>query len=717
MSFLWTKFPSWLYLVTLLAAIAVIGVACGEDATPASEPTQPVMAPTAVMAPTQVMAPTPTPVDVAAISSDLQKSVSEAIAGIEFPETLSEGEMQQAIGDAIAAIEFPETLSEADIQQLVEAAVMEATADAPEPLSQAEIAAIVRGAIPTPAPTSTPIAMMVPVPPPPPEYVARGKYGGTPPWAITNDPGDLDLHSGASLQTSAVVALPRYSQLVEFDPIGWNSIIGDLAIDWKVSEDGINYTFYLHPDANWHDGMPVTAKDIVFSLDRIVDPDELRPQAGGAIRPFYEHGTASVVDDKTVNVPLKFPSAAFMPYLAFPLVAMYPEHIAGTLTQQEVSCCYDPMVGSGPWIMKEFRRGISIEWEKNPNYFKDGLPFWDGFTMFHIGEPNRMIASLQTEQVMGWATIFSGGPSQRDYEQLERDTNGQIVPLALPAWGGWGLLMNHNKPPFDNPNVRKAVALVLDRVEILKSVWDGVGQQGQPLPGITPLKQSRTEWPGWRYVDSNGDLITEDPVQVVGAQKHPEDIAEAIRLIDEAGARGFKGTMLEYNIPRWVDMVRVISQQLETHFDWDLELEIVDLNVVIEEARAGNYDLYSDGSLIHVNDPGSIIPEWYQRGGGRNYQEWSHPKIDRLYDEQFKAPTEAARLAILKEMETALREEVSPHWITIMWAQALGAMNVKIRNFHMPGPNDAGLSGTAIVAATEHMWFDPDAQPGQGLGE
>jgi len=547
--------------------------------------------------------------------------------------------------------------------------------------------------------------------------VARGKYGGNPAFAITNDPGDLDLHSGASLQTSAVVGLPRYSQLVEYDPVGWNQIIGDLAIAWEVSPDGSTYRFTIHPDANWHDGKPVTAKDIVFSLDRITDPNETRTQAAGALKPFYEHGTASVVDDKTVDVPLKFASAAFLPFLTFPLIAMYPEHVAGSLTQEEVSCCYEPMIGSGPWQLKEFKKSVSIEWEQAPNYFKEGLPFWDGFTMFHIGEPSRLIASLQTEQVVGWASIFGGGPSMDDYRQLEKDTNGLVVPINLPNWGGWGLLMNIDNPPFDNPNVRKAVALALDRVEIIKAAFGGNGQQGQPLPGVTPLSESRTSWPGWRYVDSSGNLITDDPVDVVGAQKHPDDIAEARRLVTEAGALNLNLTIMEYNIPNWIDYMRMVGDQMNAAFGWEFEYHIVDLNAVIDEAYAGNYDLYGDGSLIHVADPASIIPEWYMEGGGRNYREWSHPAIDSLFDQQFRAATTTKRAQLLKEMENMLRLELAPHWITLMWAEARGGMNIKIRNFTVPGPNDAGLSGLGIVAATEHLWYDPNIAPGSGLGQ
>ncbi len=731
-----------LALILPLVLVMVLAVACGDDE-PESAPAAPAGVTAAEIQAIIAGIQIPTGLSQADVSkvvseamaaqpgisgADLQAAVDSAVAkAVTALPTVAAGVTAADLQAAIAGIQIPEGLSESDVSSIVTAAM-----SAQPGLSAAAVSTIVSDAIAAQpgisaadlqdavdeavakAVAAMPVARPVPATP---AFVARGKYGGNPPWAITNDPGDLDLHSGASLQTSAIVALPRYSQLVEWDPIGWDKLVGDLATGWEVSEDGMSYRFFIHPFAKWHDGVAVTAKDIVFSLDRIADPDERRTQAASAIKPFYEHGTARVVDDKTVDVPVKFPTGAFMPFLAFPLVAMYPEHIAANLTQEQVSGSYEPMIGSGPFLMKEFKRGISIEWEANPDYFKEGLPFWDGFTMFNIGEPTRMIASLQAGQVMGWSAIFGGGLKLRDVQQLENDTNGQIVPITLPAWGGWGLLMNPENPPFDNPNVRKAVALVLDRVEILKAVWDGVGQQGQPIPGVTSLEESRTTWPGWRYVDADGNLITEDPVQVVGAQKHPDDIAEAIRLIEEAGAMGFQGTMMEYNIPNWINMVTVIAQQLKTHFDWDLEFSIVDLNAVIEEAYAGNYDLYSDGSLIDVNDPAWIIPEWYMEGGGRNYSEWSDPKIDRLFEEQWRAPTASARRVVLKEIETALRTEVAPVWITIMWAEATGAMNVKVRNFHMPTLTDGGLSGTAIVAAMEHLWFDPDAQPGQGLGE
>ena len=154
--------PLVLILIPVMLTLVFL-IACGGEATTAPEPTQAMMAPV----------PTPTPVDLSGITSEMQKSIADAMAGIESPETLSEGEIQKLVQDAVAqaaasavasvVASVPEPLSDAEITELVEAAVAQAAASAPEPVSEAEIAAIVMAAIPTPVPTPTamaPVAMM-----------------------------------------------------------------------------------------------------------------------------------------------------------------------------------------------------------------------------------------------------------------------------------------------------------------------------------------------------------------------------------------------------------------------------------------------------------------------------------------------------------------------------------------------------------------------------
>ena len=139
-----------------------------------------------------------------------------------------------------------------------------------------------------------------------------------------NNPGFWDVHYGGSLTTTLMPSAPRFNQLVEYNPVKTDEIIGDLAESWEVSNDGTVYTFRIH-DAQWTDGKPVHAEDIVFSLDRMVEPGAIRARTG-SLKQFYEQGTAEVIDERTVRVPIKFPAATFLLNMASDYFKMYPKH-------------------------------------------------------------------------------------------------------------------------------------------------------------------------------------------------------------------------------------------------------------------------------------------------------------------------------------------------------------------------------------------------------
>src|SRR5260370_23654824 len=109
-----------------------------------------------------------------------------------------------------------------------------------------------------------------------------------------------------------------YNQLIEYNPETADpfDLRGDLATKWELSEDGKFYTFHLNPKAKWHDGKPVTAEDVVYSMDSMVDADAKPPRVvtAPALNPYYEKGTARAIDAHTVEIPLKIPSPTdFLP--------------------------------------------------------------------------------------------------------------------------------------------------------------------------------------------------------------------------------------------------------------------------------------------------------------------------------------------------------------------------------------------------------------------
>ena len=719
----------WLVLGPLVAAL-VIAAACGGDEPeePAGLTAEDVRSVVQEAVGDQVSAEDVRSVVQEAVgeqatAEDISMMVKEAVSGIDIPEGVSAEEVSSLVTSAVGEIDIPKGVSAEEIDAMVKRATEQAIAGAEAGVTAEELAAAidkaVADAVADAVATILPVERIMEIAVTPvaqataPEdalpFVKDAKYGGTPPFAITADPGFLDLHAGASYNSSFTVSIPRFNQLVEFNPDNYNQLIGELATGWDLSADGRTYTFDIHPTANWHDGEPVTAADVVFSLDRIADPDAIRPQAGAALRPFYERGTATALDPKTVEVPLYFPSAAFLPWLAFPLIAMYPKHVVDGLSQADANCCYENLVGSGPFMLKDFQRGSHIKWEKNPDYFRPGQPFLDGMDHFKILDPNRAILGMKTGQLMAFANFFQSGSTIDVFQQLEADTNGEVKTVEVKNAINRGLIINWTKPPLDNPNVRKAIMLALDRVEYVKTIWKGFGRQGTFIPGGSSVDHAEQNWPGWRYVDADGNLLTTDPVQVDGSMKHPEDVAEAQRLMEEAGAMGAQLDMLVFTIPAYQSIGQITAQQMKKYFDWDVTVRAVDLAAAMEESFAGRFDLYADGSLVPLADASTLLSQHYQAGGGRNPLNWFDERIDKLGAEAFRATTIEDRKAKYLEIEQIFVDEGHAQFIPVGWFPYVGGVNVKLRNFNMPIPGDVGYSPMIVAAQAEHWWIDNDA--------
>ena len=292
---------------------------------------------------------------------------------------------------------------------------------------------------------------------------------------------------------------------------------------------------YHYERLQWTDSKPVTAKDIVFSLDRIVEPGAVRGRSA-SLRRFYEHGTAKIIDDRTVEVPIKFVAATFLVNLALDYMKMYPEHIVKGQSQADLNCCFENMLGSGPWVWKEWVKEVSYTYEKNANYFKEGRPFFDGFKVFIIRDIARQLAALKIGQVVGTYGPYHGSYLPKDMATLEKETGGQMRAMNLKDSDIKGFIYHINKPPFGDPRVRRAFYLAVDRDQIMDTVhgkeYSSIGTWFAPGT-VEDLNEVRQQ-PGYRTL--NGE-------------KHPDDIIEAKKLLAEAGYPDGKGLEITFNLP------------------------------------------------------------------------------------------------------------------------------------------------------------------------
>jgi peptide/nickel transport system substrate-binding protein len=568
--------------------------------------------------------------------------------------------------------------------------VFKATGAVPISLVLLLIFSVVRAPAATPTPTPSPEGQTFAFPWPP-DWVARGKYQKMVLRGIIGfNPGQWDVQACGTLPDCLMPSGPQFNGLVYHNPVHPDEIVCDLCDRWTVSPDGTTYTFRLR-EAQWHDGTPVTAEDIKFSLDRITEPGAIRVRTG-VLRTFYEHGSAQVLDDRTIRVPIKFASPLFLENLASEYMKMYPKHVAAKLSPEEAQ---QPgkLIGSGPWKLKEFKPHVSIEYVRNPNYFKKGLPFFEGMHFTIIRDYNRRLAALQVGQAQTTEGPTIGSYGNEDPMRIQAETKGKVRAIYIPEAVQSYLLLHMNKPPFNDARVRRAVFLAIDRQELVKIVrcaepFGCFGSPGTFLPNkggyVVESPEDLAQTPGWR-------------------QPKDQDIAEARALMAAAGyANGFKAMLNLGNVPGAIRHGEVIAEQLRKSLGIEFTLEAVDRATSVDRIIRGTHHASLDSSGVILLDPADYLNQHYLvLGGQKNPDRWSHPRLSEIIEAQAREPEPAKRLSLFKEAVAILRQGES-HVVPLTWGYSGGLMDYRLQNFHVPGSEQ-------IVKHFEHIWWDPNA--------
>ena len=556
-------------------------------------------------------------------------------------------------------------------------------------------------ATPVPVPTAVAIDQR-------PDWWQEGEskhYRGDFPLVATHNPGFWDVHYGGSLNSVLIPSGPRFNQILEYNPVNPSEIIGDLAVGWESYEEGdeFGYIFHLHPDATFTDGHPVTAEDIVFSLDRITlgqaEEGVLRARTG-FLNNFIVHGTASVIDDRTAKVPLRFPAAGFIPNLASDYMKVYPKHIAENLTQEQANTGLtqeeaiaainagqpESLIGSGPWMLRDWEKDVGYAFEKNPTYFKTGRPFFDAMQIFLIRDTARRISALQAGQVYGSYQPVTGGNRPEDMARLEADTDGRVRAVILEATGIQAFFLNHDKPPFDDPRVRRAFYLGMDRDLGVEKAILGFGAPGTFFaPGVVEdMEGLKANHP--TYGDREAAL------------------AEARTLLTEAGyPDGFQITLNTVGTNPSLAAAEVIAPQLREDLNIDIVIQPTDLATMYVGMRDGVANMDGVGTGIILRDPGDIINQFYLQDVLRNPHNWQNDRVDELIVLQNQAVDPAVRQGHLEELADILHRGES-HWQPYFWYSSGGAFDYRVRNFYYPAT-------VQLIHKWDHVWFDPDRAP------
>ena len=258
----------------------------------------------------------------------------------------------------------------------------------------------------------------------------------------------------------------------------------------KCSKDGLTYTFKIRKGVNSHDGSDVTSKDVKASYDKIIFPPEGVASARKAS--YVVVDKIETPDISTVTFYLKHPSASFLANLASPWNFIYKADILA----KDPRWYEKNIMGSGPFIFVEYVAGSHWVAKKNPSYFMKGRPYLDGYKAIFIRDTAPRVAAVRSGQALIEFRGFS--PASRD--DIVRALGNNVVVQESPWNCGLTVTINNEKKPFDDPRVRRALTLAIDRQEASKALFEHLAHEicrrhisGQG-PSLLPRRRSLASW-------------------------------------------------------------------------------------------------------------------------------------------------------------------------------------------------------------------------------
>lgn len=406
-----------------------------------------------------------------------------------------------------------------------------------------------------------------------------------------------------------------YSGLVRFDPDDGVTIVPDLAKEWQITSAGTTYTFLLRDDVKFHNGARMTPEDVVFSLRRAKGDFgvQLRsPKAGADLAAIVE--SVVVSGPNTVQIRTKRASATFLPLLASPLVAIVPE---GPLRAKKDMYFTDDPIGTGPFKLKEWKRGQYYDFER----------FDDYVTSYRPAEKLPYIDGVRTLVIPGEAAWFSGllggqldvtprfpSLSVKQGDLLKERRGDGIVISRIPDLSIVVTEMSTVKEPFkSNLKLRQAVWFAIDRKEIAEKVYEGRLKPGYLVdPAVSPTASLRSE-----------DLAA------LSCYSSP-CLDRAKALVAEAGIPA--GTPIDVessNAPEQIAIGEILAQRLR-EIGLNAKYSVQEGAAWTARFRAGDFHIFS--AVV----PAARFPsplenlEVFKTGSGTNFARWSDAEVDSL---------------------------------------------------------------------------------------
>ena len=454
----------------------------------------------------------------------------------------------------------------------------------------------------------------------------------------------IDTPPSPSIQeegTASVVIpfMPLFNNLVLFDQHiprhSLETIVPELATKWTWSNDGTDLTFALREGVKWHDGKPFTSADVKCTWDMVsgLVPGKIRKSPRQAW--FTNLKEISVNGAHEVTFHLKRRQPSFIALLAAGWSPVYPCHVSSAAMRTKP-------IGTGPFRFVEYRLNEVIRMERNPDYWKKGLPYLDGIEYRIVpNRSTRMLGFIAGKFDMTYPTDVT--PSLlKDIMTQAPDTQCTMRRTNVDT----NLIINRDVPPFDNPDIRRALALALDRKSFNDIINEGQGRIGAAM--LPPPEGV------WGMPPEVLETLTGYGPDVA---KNREQARAIMSRLGYGPDHMLQTRIFTRDINNFRDPALILNDQLKTIYI-NAELDVVDTPVYYSRVFKKDYMIGLNLTGSALDDPDQNFYENYACGSLRNYTAYCNKDLEKDFDAQSMETDPAKRKAMVWAIERKLADDV-----------------------------------------------------------
>ena len=476
---------------------------------------------------------------------------------------------------------------------------------------------------------------------------ANAKRGGVLRICVLSRQPHFDVHQSGTFSNISTQAC-MFDNLIRRDPRdSGKSIIPDLAHSWEIKPDGTSYTFFLRRGVQFHDGAELTAEDVKATFDRIA-----KPPSGIAIpRSSLFRAVEEIRARDKYTVEFKLAEARPINFIMSAIASGWNVIVRKKVLEDNNYNLrrVNTLSGTGPFVSLKRVENEVWTFERNKNYWNQDLPLLDGLEVYHALPFSSEMASALLSNRVDYVRVTDPATMKRVAQTPGMSGTQYYQSFIHAVWP------NNKKKPFDDPRVRRAMHLVLDRPVLVEAVKD-----------LAPTMVGGFIYPFSEFATPQDELEKR-----AGYRPDPAaSIKEARALLQAAGAgQGFRGLdFLVRDLPNTKLWSQAVQGMLQQALNIETKLRVAPELIWFDDAKSGNFDILIGVILSSLLDPSDYFRAWYSADGPQNHAFWNNPTFDETLLKIDREVNATKRLGHIRAAEKLMEDD--PPLLPMAWEKA-----------------------------------------------